>query len=450
MQIVILSGGSGKRLWPFSNEVRSKQFLRLLPGTDPDRDESMLQRVVRQIREAGITSRITIATNDQQRDPILSQLGGETHIVTEPTRRDTFPAISLAAEYLEKACGCSRDETVAVIPCDQWTEGGYFEILKAMMERVGKGDYQLMTMGVKPTGPLDKYGYILPSEEGNTERAVKVKTFVEKPTREQSEQLIREGAFWNAGVYVARLGFFLEQGRRYLKADTIDEIRDKFACYPCISFDYEVAEKTPEMGMAVYDGKWKDLGTWESLLTEIGREKTGRVSMANNRGTYVLNELQIPILCVGTSNLIIAASPDGILISDRKETEMLKEHTGEFHERPMYEERRWGTYMVMDHTKFNDGYETLTKRLTLNPGKAIGYQSHRFRDETWTFIDGQGLVVTDGKTRKVSRGDTVHIRKGEKHALYALTPLTFIEVQAGSNLVEEDIERFNWDWDNKN
>lgn len=447
MQLILLSGGSGKRLWPLSNEARSKQFLRLLQNPSTGKTESMIQRVVRQIRVSSLTAPITIATNVQQQDIILTHLGHEAEVVAEPSRRDTFPAVCLACEYLSKVKNCAENEVVVVMPCDQYTEQSYFDVVASMAEIAASGEADLVVMGIKPQMPSSKFGYVLPQGKKPLKNGCyRVRDFSEKPSARKAQRLIEDGAFWNGGVFAFKLSFLLRISESYVKGKTFTDILLGYEDYPEISFDYEVAEKTSNMLMMPFYGKWKDLGTWEALLKEVEGEALGDVVEGHNNNTHVLNELQIPILCVGTKNLVVAASPDGILIADKEETESIKEYTDNFTARPMYEERRWGTYQVIDHVIYEDGYETLTKRLTLNPGCSISYQRHGFRDETWTFIDGEGEIMVDGRRWTVKRGDTISIKKGQKHALLARTSLSFIEVQAGSNLVESDIERFPHKW----
>ena len=151
-------------------------------------------------------------------------------------------------------------------------------------------------------------------------------------------------------------------------------------------------------------------------------------------------------MCIGARNLVVAASHDGILIADKNKSENIKTYADRLQRRPMFEERRWGKYKVVDTAEFPDGYKSLTKQLKIKSGKNISYQVHRHRDEVWTFIDGEGELVLDGIRSVVGRGNTVIIRKGVKHAVKAISDLTFIEVQSGDLLVEEDIERFDWKW----
>lgn len=448
MQIILLSGGSGKRLWPLSNEVRSKQFLRLLPSPDGGR-ESMVQRVIRQIKESGFSCPVTIATSLSQEDAITNQLGEDVTVVTEPCRRDTFPAICLASAYLEKVAKCDEDETVIVMPCDPYTEYRYFQTIEEMAKTVQNNAADLVLMGIKPTCPSAKYGYVMPQKQYKTDRdrLYKVERFTEKPDVATAERFITDGAFWNGGVFAFRLGYMTDIVRRYLAYNTFEEMRSRYGELPKISFDYEVAEKAKSVMVVPYDGKWKDLGTWNTLTDEMKERCIGNVVMdEKSENTHVVNELEIPIMCIGTRNMVIAASCDGILVSDKEQSENIKLYADKLQRRPMYEERNWGEYKVIDSIGFEDGHQTLTRQVTVKAGKGIGYQVHRHRNEVWTFIDGEGELVLDGEVRKVTRGDVIHIRKDVRHAVRAITGLCFIEVQMGTELVEEDVERFDWNW----
>lgn len=441
MQIILLSGGSGKRLWPLSNGTRSKQFLRLLSKPD-GKTESMVQRVIRQMREAELPADITVATSLNQKDSIQAQLGYEINVVTEPERRDTFPAIALATAYLAKEKNLQKDEVVVVMPCDPYTETGYFHTIGKMAEAVENGLADLVLMGIRPTEPSEKFGYLVPDKDNPSI----IKQFTEKPNHEKALRLLEDGAVWNGGVFAFKLGYLKDICDKYLPTETFEEFRNNYDKLPKISFDYEVAEKAESVGVVYFDGSWKDLGTWDSLSRELTHSIIGNAYEYNCDNTTAINELNIPLVCHNTANLIVAASPDGILVADKERSESIKESLKGLDARPMYEERRWGTYKVIDNVDFNDGYAALTKTLTLNPGCSISYQRHTHRDEVWTFIDGEGEIVLDGERKPVKRGDVIIIPKQMMHALRAVSPLTFIEVQRGEQLVEEDIERFDYEW----
>lgn len=444
MKIILLSGGSGKRLWPLSNDARSKQFLRLLTAPDGSK-ESMIQRVVRQIKSTKLTDDIVIATGLNQKDSIENQLGDSISVVTEPCRRDTFPAIMLACAYLADQ-GIAMDEPVIVMPCDSYTDSGYFTALARMSDAVSEGVVDMVLMGIQPTYPSAKYGYIVPESPYGGGNAVAVRRFTEKPDVATAEKLIEEGALWNGGVFAFRLGYLMDiintvKPDAYFKA-----LRNDYGSLPKISFDYAVVEKANSIAVVPYSGEWKDLGTWNTLTDELDSHAYGNVHVESADGTYIINELEIPVVCIGTKDLVVAASPDGILVSERKLSENLKHIVDGIGKRPMYEERRWGEYKVIDYVEFPDGFCALTKQLTLRPNCSISYQKHNCREEIWTFINGEGEIVLGGERKLVKRGDVITIPKGMLHALRANTPLTFIEVQQGTNLVEEDIERFEYHW----
>ena len=446
MKIILLSGGSGKRLWPLSNDARSKQFLRLLSAPDGSK-ESMIQRVVRQIRSAGLTDDIVIATGSNQKDSIENQLGDSISVVTEPCRRDTFPAIMLACSWLADR-GADRDEPVVVMPCDSYTEAGYFETVARMTEAVARRDADMVLMGIEPTYPSAKYGYIVPERAADCDGVLPVRRFTEKPDVETAGRLIAEGALWNGGVFARRPGYLTDISAGVRPDAGFKQLREEYAGLPKISFDYAVVEKATSVGVVPFAGEWKDLGTWNTLTDELDSRTFGNVHVDAADDCYIINELELPLVCIGGKGLVIAASPDGILVSDRSQSENLKHLVDGIGRRPMYEERRWGEYKVIDSVEFPDGFCALTKQLTLRPGCAISYQKHSCRDEIWTFIDGEGEIVLDGERKPVKRGDVINIPRGCLHALRATTSLTFIEVQQGSNLVEEDIERFPYDWTN--
>lgn len=443
MKIILLSGGSGKRLWPLSNDARSKQFLRLLDAPGGGK-ESMIQRIVRQIREARLADEIVVATGISQKDAIENQLGSGMAVVTEPCRRGTFPAIALACLWLAET-GTPADEPIIVMPCDTYADNDYFCAIRHMAEAVERDAASLVLMGITPVYPSAKYGYIVPATAAAAGEAKPVKGFTEKPDVAEAEALIAEGAQWNGGAFAFRLGYLTEAARNAFGMDYA-AMRAAFCSLEKSSFDRAVVEQCRSLAVVHYPGAWKDLGTWNTLTDELRDPAHGNVVTEGCESTYIINELEMPLVCIGARNLVVAASPDGILVSERKLSENLKHLVDGLDRRPMYEERRWGEYKVIDSVEFADGFCALTKQLTLRPGCSISYQRHGCRTEVWTFIDGEGEIVLDGVRRPVGRGDVVNIPCGQMHALRATTALTFIEVQQGSNLVEEDIERFPYEW----
>ncbi|WP_373230136.1 sugar phosphate nucleotidyltransferase [Cohnella sp.] len=448
MKIVLLSGGSGKRLWPLSNESRSKQFLKVLKNVE-GKPESMVQRVWRQISNAGLQEHAYIATSKPQVEMIHSQLGSDIDVIVEPERRDTFPAIALAATYLYSIQGVSLNETVVVMPVDPYVDESFFHKTKELELVLNESGADLALMGVKPTFPSEKYGYIVPDNDDTRadKPFVSVNSFKEKPREEEAAAMIEQAALWNCGVFAFKLDFLINILIAHEYPIQYDEMLKQYGRLPKISFDYEIVERSNHIVALPYEGDWKDLGTWNTLTEEIETALTGKGIIAgDSHNTHVINELDIPITLLNLSNVIVAASPDGILVSDKSSSPMIKEVMKHSDQRPMYEERRWGRYRVLDYLKYPDGKEVLTKRICVAPGQNLSYQYHLLRDEVWTIVSGHGEMVLNGKSFAVKAGDVLIISKDSKHSLRAETEMDIIEVQTGTELIEEDIVRLAFDW----
>lgn len=440
MNVILLSGGSGKRLWPLSNEVRSKQFLKIFKKPDGTH-ESMVQRMYRMICEVDKNAQVTIATSENQVSSIKVQLGDRVGVSIEPCRRDTFPAIALATAYLHDIKGISKDEAVVVCPVDPYVEVPYFKALERLFEQAKKGEANLFLMGIEPTYPSEKYGYILPRTADSLSI---VDTFKEKPDVLTAEKYISQGALWNAGVFAYRLGYVLDVAMSLFGTSSYTDIFDKYDSLTKISFDYAVVEKESNIQVMRFAGEWKDLGTWNTLTEAMSDEVTGNAVAAMCENTHVINELQIPLVALGVKNLAIAATPDGILVTEKSSSDKLKDYVTD--QRPMFEKHVWGEYQVLDYRVQADGKNSLTKHLVIKPGQHISYQRHRHRTEIWTFVEGTGKLILDGEVREVKRGDIAYITVGKKHAIKAENEIHIIEVQVGDELTEEDIERLDWDW----
>jgi len=447
MKLVLLSGGSGKRLWPLSNDARSKQFLKVLRNEEKQL-QSMVQRVWDQLNKLGLTQSAVIATSKTQVEMIQNQIGKDASIIVEPERRDTFPAIALAATYLFSCQNISRDEVVGVLPVDPYVEDRFFARLLDLGDILKASSADLGLMGVEPTFPSEKYGYIVPVIERSSDEVVKVSHFREKPNAEDAHSLIKQQALWNCGVFAFKLDKIISLLEAKGLPTNYEELLANYSALPKISFDYEVVEKTENIIALPYDGSWKDLGTWNTLTEEMGSNVIGRANMSRDSiNSHIVNELDIPISVLGLSNIIVAASPDGILVTDKEASPRVKELIGNLDQRPMYEERRWGWYRVLEHTKYEDETEVLTKRINISAGKNLSYQYHNHRREVWTIVKGEGVLFLDGDFKVIRPGDVVEIPVGIRHAVKAVTDLEFIEVQTGSLLVEEDNHRILLTWD---
>lgn len=447
MKIVMLSGGSGKRLWPLSNDSRSKQFLKVLRNEQGNL-ESMVQRVKRQIANFFPDNDIFIATSKSQVDMIETQLGKDVTVLVEPERRDTFPAIALAATYLYSVEGVGLDEVICVLPVDPYVEEQFFESILSLENAINLSGAELALMGVKPTYPSEKYGYIVPSKEEQVNQTFyKVSHFVEKPEGRIAQNLISQNAYWNCGVFAFKLDKIITRLESKGLPVTYDQLLNTYHTLIKTSFDYEIVEKTNDIVFVPYAGDWKDLGTWNTLTEEMRKHLIGRGYISEDSiNTHLINELDIPVTVLGISNAIVAVSPDGILVSDKVSSPKVKEAIKDFNQITMYEERRWGFYRVLDYTK-KDNEEVLTRRIGIRKDKNLSYQYHKKRKEIWTVMSGEGELVLEGINTVIRAGDVIQINPLEKHAVKALTDLEFIEVQIGTELTEEDIFRVCMTWD---
>ncbi|WP_160203374.1 sugar phosphate nucleotidyltransferase [Priestia megaterium] len=446
MKLVLLSGGSGKRLWPLSNDTRSKQFLKVLEGSEGQK-ESMVQRVWNQIEAVGLNESTVIATSKLQRDMIRSQVGTNIPLIIEPERRDTFPAIALAASYLHCEEQASEDEIVVVLPVDPYVEDGFFERVKDLESVLRDSKADLALMGVTPTYPSSKYGYIVPEGSVEENNYFTVDCFTEKPSEEAAVGLINQRALWNCGVFAFRLGYLLQILQEKKLPLSFEKLHSEYAVLPKISFDYEVVEKANHIVALPYSGYWKDLGTWNTLTEEMATSQIGKgVLTDDSDNTHLVNELDIPVTVLGVKDVVVAASPDGILVADKASSPKIKEIIGDWNYPPMYEERLWGWSRVLDYAKYDEEIEMVTKRIHISKGKNSTYHYHNLRDEVWTIVRGEGELALDDYIRRVKAGDIVHLPAGKKHGIHALTDLEFIEVQTGKVISNEDTIRLIYDW----
>lgn len=430
MNIILLSGGSGKRLWPLSNDIRSKQFIRIFENENGER-ESMVQRVYRQIKSVDTDAKITIATSKKQASAIKNQLGEKVSICTEPARRDTFPAIALASAFLKDKENIGLDEPVIVCPVDPFVDDDYFEAIKNLSSLVEKGDFKLNLMGVEPDEPSEKFGYIIPETK---DAHSKVAEFKEKPDTETAKKYIADGALWNCGIFGFKLGYLLDIAHKLIDFSDYSDLYNKYETLTKISFDYAVVEKESAIQVMRFNGRWKDVGSWNTFTDELQNKIVGNcITDDKCDNTSILNELNIPILVMGMKDAVIAASSDGILVSSREESDKIKPYVDKMDNMAMFEEKSWGNYTVLD---IQDG--NMTVKITLRKGQQLSYHSHELRDEVWTIVSGTGYAIIDGVKKPLAPGDTLMIKSGIKHKAFAETELCIIENQIGMKLFASD------------
>ena len=456
MNIILLSGGSGKRLWPLSNDIRSKQFIKIfkMPNTDasaaPDANttagqkaavsaedtyESMLQRVYRQIKAADPEATVTLATGKSQVSAIHNQLGDGVGISVEPCRRDTFPAIALATAYLHDVKGIPENEAVVVCPVDPYVDEGYFAALHQLWELAQQGTANLVLMGIHPTYPSEKYGYIIPETK---DTVANVSTFKEKPDAATAQQYIDQGGLWNGGVFAYKISYVLERAHQLIDFTDYADLFSKYDTLTKISFDYAVVEHEPNIAVMRFTGEWKDLGTWNTLTEAMEESVLGDARLNETcRNVHVINELGIPILAMGLQNVVIAASSEGILVADKEQSSYIKPFVDAIDQQVMFAEKSWGQYQVLDAEE-----HSMTIKVTLNPGHRMNYHSHDKRDEVWTVVSGKGRTIVDGMEQPIQAGDVITMAAGCKHTVIADTKLQLIEVQLGNDISVNDKHKY--------
>ena len=456
MNIILLSGGSGKRLWPLSNDIRSKQFIKIfkMPNTDasaaPDANttagqkaavsaedtyESMLQRVYRQIKAADPEATVTLATGKSQVSAIHNQLGDGVGISVEPCRRDTFPAIALATAYLHDVKGIPAEEAVVVCPVDPYVNDDYFAALHQLWELAQQGTANLVLMGIHPTYPSEKYGYIIPETK---DTVANVSTFKEKPDAATAQQYIDQGGLWNGGVFAYKISYVLERAHQLIDFTDYADLFSKYDTLTKISFDYAVVEHEPNIAVMRFTGEWKDLGTWNTLTEAMEESVLGDARLNETcRNVHVINELGIPILAMGLQNVVIAASSEGILVADKEQSSYIKPFVDAIDQQVMFAEKSWGQYQVLDAEE-----HSMTIKVTLNPGHRMNYHSHDKRDEVWTVVSGKGRTIVDGMEQPIQAGDVITMAAGCKHTVIADTKLQLIEVQLGNDISVNDKHKY--------
>lgn len=434
MNIVLLSGGSGKRLWPLSNDIRSKQFIKIFKQEDGSY-ESMVQRVYRQIKKVDSDATVTIATSKTQVSALHNQLGDGVDISVEPCRRDTFPAIALATAYLVDVMRIDPEESVVVCPVDPYVEDDYFEALKELSVQADKGEANLVLMGIEPTYPSEKYGYIIPE---SAEHTASVKTFKEKPTADMAEEYIAQGALWNGGVFAYKLKYVMEIAHRLIGFIDYYDLFAKYNTLTKISFDYAVVEKEEKIQVQRFAGLWKDLGTWNTLTEAMEDSIVGKGVLNDTcSGVSIVNEMDVPVLAMGLRDVVISASPEGILVSNKEQSSYIKPFVDKFEQQIMFAEKSWGSFKVIDVEN-----KSITIKVTLNAGHSMNYHSHKNRDEVWAVISGQGKTIVDGMEQKVKAGDVITMTAGCRHTVMATTELKLIEVQIGEDIRVDDKQKF--------
>jgi mannose-1-phosphate guanylyltransferase/mannose-1-phosphate guanylyltransferase/mannose-6-phosphate isomerase len=455
---VVLSGGSGTRLWPLSRAALPKQLLPLVS------DKSMLQETLRRLSGwPNIGKPVVVCGNDHRFlvAEQLRELGIESaEIILEPIGRNTAPAIAAAAMAIE-------DGLMLVLPADH-----VITDIKAFEQAVTKASIaaeqgMLVTFGIQPSGPETGYGYIQSgSAIASASGSFKVSRFVEKPDLKTAEKYVISGDyFWNSGmflfkpsVYLAELGRYqlemVEQVKisfenRYKDLDFCRLEEKSFSACPSESIDYAVMEKTALAAVVPVDMGWNDVGSWTALLEVQDKDSNGNAL----RGDVYTNDVTDSLIrsesrlvaVIGVDHLLVVETSDAVLIAHRdraqdvkKVVDHLKAAKRKEHEVHPRAYRPWGWYEGIDA-----GERFQVKRIMVKPGQSLSLQMHHHRAEHWVVVSGSAMITVDGSTKLFCENESTYIPIGSTHRLEnpGKLPLHLIEVQSGSYLGEDDIVR---------
>ena len=316
-------------------------------------------------------------------------------------------------------------------------EESYFECVNKLYETAQKGDANLVLMGIKPTYPSEKYGYIKPVNVNGKQSY----TFTEKPDKEKAEEYIAGGALWNGGVFAYKLDYVLSKSQELLGSSEYKYLFNNYAELTKISFDYAVVEQETSIEVIKYSGTWKDLGTWNTLTEAMEDVAVGDVRMNKTcENVHVINEMGVPVLVMGCKDIVVSASPEGILVSDKEQSSYIKPFVDEIDQQIMFAEKSWGSYRVLDVEE-----QGMTVKVTLNPGNKMNYHSHMKRDEVWTVISGSGTAIIDDAKIEVRPGLTLRLPAGCRHSVMSGNDgLQLIEVQLGTEISVADKIKYEW------
>ncbi len=461
---VILSGGSGTRLWPLSRSMYPKQFIRFFDDGDP----SFLGATVRRLPPAaGFASPILLCNNDHRflvREELERARIVPEAIYLEPVARNTAPAIAVAAIAV-----AARDPNgiLVVMPSDHVIDDGAAFADAVRRAAVVAATGRLVLFGIKPSSAHTGYGYIrcgAPLSDGEEARAVDA--FVEKPDKATAEGYLAAGTYlWNSGIFVLHARTFLDEMQR-LAPDILTAARaalDKahvdlgflrldgnaFATAPAISIDYAVMERTQKAAVLPIDVGWNDVGSWSSLWEiadhdESGNYARGTAIMEDSTGLYVHSERSL-VAAIGVKDLVIVDTPDALLVADKARAQdvskivaRLKSEGRREHEQHVRNYRPWGFFETL-----STGPRFQVKLLHVNPGAKLSMQRHHHRSEHWVVVQGTAKVVIGESEQLVRENESVYIIATQWHRLEnpGKVPVEIIEVQIGSYLGEDDIER---------
>lgn len=461
---VILSGGSGTRLWPLSRAMRPKQFINLVG------EESLFQQTLMRLANIRNIADPMVLCNDEHRFLVAEQLLSlgidERTIILEPVGRNTGPAIATAAAQLKNR-NDDIEYLMLVLPADHRIQNLTAFENAIEIARDAAGENNLITFGITPDRPATGYGYIK-TAAGDEAECATVEQFVEKPDLERARSYIAEGNyFWNSGMFLFSPETCLQEYERLCPEilkhasvalseaiEDLDFLRlDRASYEQCsnISVDYAVLEKSDRVKVVPLDADWSDVGSWTSLWESGDKDAHGNVTrgdvlIESVKNSYIHSENKL-VTALGVDDLIIVETHDGLLVTSKEHDQDIKQFVERLKQlgRPEVDLHRkafrpWGNYDCLD-----SGDRFQVKRIMVKSGEQISMQKHFHRAEHWIVVSGTAEVTCGDKTYMLSENEAAYIPLGEKHRLKnpGKVPLEIIEVQSGTYLGEDDIVRFD-------
>jgi mannose-1-phosphate guanylyltransferase/mannose-6-phosphate isomerase len=456
---VIMCGGSGTRVWPESRESRPKQFISLIG------ERSTFQTIVGVLSDPEIFAEPVIITNVEYRflaAEQLEEIGAKATIVLEPTRRDSGPAVAVAAALAARS---DPEAIVAVLAADHvFADGALFAKLCAEAGRAAASG-AIVTFGIAPDHPATGYGYIRPGEAIDAGKVRKVAAFVEKPDAAKAERFVEEGYLWNSGNFIFRADVMLGELKRFepemasAAASAVEKARadldfllldaESFTRAPKKSIDYAIMERTDKAAVIAADVGWSDVGLWSTVwrLSERdgdGNSLRGKAVALDSRNILIRADEQLTAV-VGLDNVIVVTTPDAVLVVDAAQADKIKQLVERLRQEKRPEAsahkrayRPWGYYQSVD-----EGARYQVKRIVVKPGGRLSLQKHFHRAEHWIVVRGTAEVARNGEVHLIHENESIYLPIGCEHRLSnpGKINIELIEVQTGSYLGEDDIIR---------
>lgn len=478
MKALVLAGGSGIRLWPFSRRNFPKQFIKL------NGNGSLLRQTVERLIGVFSFDDIVVVTNSEYKFYVKSDLGEIKHIILEPEGRNTAPAIALGLKYCTERLGCNEEEALFVFPSDHVIRPAdqLMEYIKIADGIAKQG--RLVTFGIKPDRPETGYGYIKASKQNaedrpahrsfnvcgrqkaviskHTETVEKdyfvVERFVEKPDEVTARQYLKEGNYyWNSGMFAFSIRTMVEEFEKYsppirkMLEMNYDEVVKQFSQMPDISIDYSVMEKSDRVAMLPLNLYWNDIGSWDSLHDllchdEDGNATIGDVMTLDTKNCLIYGSKRL-LTTIGLKDCLIVETDDALMIAKKGEAWKVREIVSRLKEGKRKEAsehvttyRPWGSYTILEQ-----GPRYKIKHIVVNPGEKLSLQTHSHRSEHWVVVKGTAKVSIGDKKVFIHENESAYVPKSTLHRLEnaGKIPAEIIEVQNGEYLEEDDIERFD-------